>query len=257
MAALSRFTRPNAPVVPRPRPFGRPPRPPARCRLSSCAGRVAQWESARFTRERSLVRNQPRPFDKVPLSGQVFDCSRETGRSIPRSEIGFLPVCAQTSRPRGADRVQPGRVGGDAAPPIVLPEQPAKRTSAPASIQDGELAKRSGHIQRAPSTARKTTSLGEHPTVLGLRRGRYPTFCTVGEEAGTFAADGGARRGGRARDPLQAAGAALTASRVGGGLDGPAGAVPALGQGHRERMSSSEYPTAVHAVADVHETPSR
>ena len=41
-------------------------------RIESCAGRVAQWESARFTRERSLVQAQPCPsgFARVLVSGR-------------------------------------------------------------------------------------------------------------------------------------------------------------------------------------------
>ena len=57
----------------------------------------------------------------------------------------------------------------------------------------------------------------------------------------------------RARRALQ--GAVSGAGGVGGGLDRPAGAVPALCQGVTAGALCRSAPTAVHAVADVHDTP--
>jgi hypothetical protein len=96
MATLSRYARQMRQLS---RGRGRsaePPRRPARCRLLSAPGRVAQWESARFTRERSLVRNQPRPSDETPahfgfsLHGRAI--ARESG--LPELELGcpLVPI---------------------------------------------------------------------------------------------------------------------------------------------------------------------
>ena len=82
-------------------------------------------------------------------------------------------------------------------------------------------------------TARRTASLGEYPTGIRSPHSRWHFLCP--QNTGTGAISCGRRRCTSWRSctrPPPGGAEALTAGRVGGGLDGPAGAVPALGQRH-------------------------